>query len=512
MIQICTMKSETEDLKGESRHELDPDQASFEVTCRLIPLGVALSFMVLFVLLSAFSWLILRNSMEFVYVSIALQALLIPLVLYRAARMKVRFSRHGIEVLSTMHSSAMNYRLSRSWSDLHSVRLRRFKSPEAFLERLAREKRTRFESESLKEKLLRYAGKGWLLSGFLVMDFKSGGMAPFPLAGFSSSDLEDLFLAISSWADPMVLNPDVIALERNVLTGQAVEFDASYTKMWEENLRNQFEVTNFVPLAGGASLQGGSIRVMMLLACGGMSSIYLARLRDDTRVVLKELRVPLDSDLDIAEKVHEMFAREARILSSLDHPCIVRVLDHFVEKGQDYMVLEYLPGLTLRQHVQMHGPFSSRDVIKIGMSLAKIVQYLHEFSPPILHRDLTPDNLILKEPEKDLVLVDFGAANEFIGEFTGTLVGKQSYIPPEQFRGQAVPESDIYAVGATLYYLLTGKDPEPITPSRPKEIVDTIADDLDQLIYDCTREAPEDRGYDAANLYWKLCELGGELV
>ncbi len=109
------------------------------------------------------------------------------------------------------------------------------------------------------------------------MDFTSGGSAALPLAGLSAEALEDLFIALSRYADPMSLNPDVIALQRNILTGQELNFDDSYTRMWEESLRDRFEVTNFVPLLGGQELRGGELKILMLLACGGMSSIYLAR-------------------------------------------------------------------------------------------------------------------------------------------------------------------------------------------------------------------------------------------
>ena len=485
----------------------DDENDQFEVTCRLIPLGTALTFILVLLVLSTVSWMFRSESSIFTAVSIVFQISLIPVIVMHATKIRIKVSKSGMEILSHMHQSAMFNRLGRSWKDLHSVRLRRLNSPDILLDRLKTERQFRFRKPSIKERIHKLIGKGWWYSGFLVMDFKSGGMAPFPLAGFSPQAIEDLFIGISRWADPMSLNPDVIALQRDVLTGQSFIQDNSYTKMWEESLRQQFEVTNFVPLLGGHKLRNGSIRVMMLLACGGMSSVYLAKLADDTRVVVKEMRVPLDDEPDLKEQVHKMFSKEAQILSKLDHSNIVRVRDHFVENSRDYLVLEYIPGLTLRQHVQMHGVFEQNEAVDIGLQIAKVIEYLHKFEPPILHRDLTPDNFILTEPERKVMLVDFGAANEYIGHLTGTLIGKQCYIPPEQFRGKAEPLSDIYAAAGTLYFLLTGEDPEPITPSKPKSAIDTICDDLDDLIFVSTSEDPKDRKYNATQFFDKLTEI-----
>jgi serine/threonine-protein kinase len=117
--------------------------------------------------------------------------------------------------------------------------------------------------------------------------------------------------------------------------------------------------------------------------------------------------------------------------------------------------------------------------------LAEVVDYIHAQDPPIIHRDLTPDNIVLRGDDS-IVVIDFGAANQFVGTATGTLVGKQAYIAPEQFRGKATPQSDIYAFGGTIYFLLTGKDPEPLSQSRPRTIKPSIDTRLDDLVACCT--------------------------
>ena len=113
----------------------------------------------------------------------------------------------------------------------------------------------------------------------------------------------------------------------------------------------------------------------------------------------------------------------------------------------------------------------------------------------------------MTEPSKEIMLVDFGAANEFIGNVTGTLIGKQCYIPPEQFRGKAEPASDIYAACATLYFILTGDDPEPISASRVSAVINTVSKELDDLIYTGTSEDPQDRSFAARGMIERIREI-----
>lgn len=463
---------------------------SFEISCSLIPVSQAIAFIVFLVALSTVSWLLGSWSGPLIVLSSFMQFILIPLLICTAINLKLRVSEAGIEATSSFHKQSLHQRAMRPWQDLHSVRLRKLKGAGLILERIRASKQSKLMRPSLWSRTLSFLGKGWTQQGFLIMDFRSGGQTAFPLAGFSPRALEDLFLTLSRWADPMTLNPDVISLQRDILTGQELKLNESYTKMWEESLRQRFEVTNFVPLMGGQELANGELTILMLLACGGMSSAYLARNSAGDRVVIKEMSVPEDAAGAALSKVHEMFEREAKILAKLDHPHIVKVLDHFVENGRDYLVLDFIPGLTLRQQVQMHGPFGEADVIEIARQLGDILAYLHGFAPPIIHRDLTPDNIVISSGDNKITLIDFGAANEFIGSVTGTLIGKQCYIPPEQFRGQAVPESDLYALGATLHFLLCAEDPEPITASHPRELKPEISDMMDEIVARLTATEP----------------------
>lgn len=105
---------------------------------------------------------------------------------------------------------------------------------------------------------------------------------------------------------------------------------------------------------------------------------------------------------------------------------------------------------------------------------------------------LTPDNLMLRQ-DGSLGLIDFGAANELIGDVTGTVIGKQSFMAPEQLRGRAEPSSDIYSLGCTLYFLLTGEEPEPLSVSRPSTKNPAAGTGLDDLVAACTARDPANR-------------------
>jgi len=168
------------------------------------------------------------------------------------------------------------------------------------------------------------------------------------------------------------------------------------------------------------------------------------------------------------------------------------VHDHFVDQGRHYLVLEYIPGQDLRQLVKEEGPQKEEQVLIWAAAMAKMLIYLHGQPEPIIHRDFTPDNLILKS-NGSIAVIDFGAANFFIGTATGTMIGKQAYIAPEQLRGKATPQSDIYAFGACLYYLSTGQDPEPLAVSHPKEKMSEISEAFDKIVANCTQMEKEDR-------------------
>jgi serine/threonine protein kinase len=131
---------------------------------------------------------------------------------------------------------------------------------------------------------------------------------------------------------------------------------------------------------------------------------------------------------------------------------------------------------------------SESEVVKVALQLCDIVGYLHHHVPPIVHRDLTPENLMIQNDDT-IVLLDFNVAKELDPiATTHTIVGKHNYIPPEQFRGNASTQSDIYAMGGTIFWLLTGQEPEPISVAHPRDIAAHVSEWMDQLVATATEQ------------------------
>jgi len=178
----------------------------------------------------------------------------------------------------------------------------------------------------------------------------------------------------------------------------------------------------------------------------------------------------------------ELFEREIEVLKSIDHPLIPNYIDHFQEEQKEgklfVLVQEYVGGENL-YHLVKHGRrFSSDEVKQLLMSLLDTVRYIHTLHPPIVHRDITPKNIVLDEKD-NVYLVDFGAVGH-IAEDGKTFVGTMGYMPPEQMYGRSTPASDLYSIGVTMLFLLSGKDPGNLV------LVDM------KLDYDGMVEVPED--------------------
>ena len=327
--------------------------------------------------------------------------------------------------------------------------------------------------------------KGLDGNSYVSIGLRDGDNYQVKCKSLKSVDLEQLLLAIEVWAEKAVWSTKLSEFRDELSNRNRGLSGPSYTQLWEEELGRRFNSTTFVPLEPGNKLRSGTIQVTRQLAFGGFSSVYLAEDDRAGTVVLKESVFAADDKDPAQRKALELFQREAVLLAKLQHPQIARIIDHFVEASRNYLVIEYLEGETLRQLVRRLGRRPESKVIAWAKQMAGILLYLHSQNPPIIHRDFTPDNLILRNDDS-LVLIDFGAANQFLGSATGTLLGKPAYMAVEQVKGKATPASDLYALGCTLYFLLVGHDPETLAVAPPRLQTCELSEALNALIVNLT--------------------------
>ncbi len=430
------------------------------------------------------------------YLAVIIPGLIGAILLYLGIRSRLARIQYDSQYLefSFIWNLQLHRRLKRNWSDIHSVQI-------VYPEATAACTFPTFAGEKMPWRQFLQSGG---IGPCLVFDFKSGGSATLHLSLLSRSQAEELFAAIDKYGDQSKLSSDFVKLQKAIVL-EHVNAE-SFTQLWSEDLNPNYCATSYVPLPGRHRLQEGRYEILMELAAGGMSAVYLARHKENSnaKVVLKESVLPQGVSEEQRIKARELFEREAHLLLKLNHPHIARVLDRFVEDGRDYLVLEYIPGLTLRQLVQTRGKQKEKTVLTYSSKLLEILAYLHEQNPPLIHRDLTPDNIILRK-DGSLCVVDFGAANELVGQATGTMIGKQCYIAPEQLRGKASQASDLYALGGTLHFLLTGSDPEALSASNPQNLVPEISSATTALINQLTAFEAECRPKSARALLEKLC-------
>jgi serine/threonine protein kinase len=338
----------------------------------------------------------------------------------------------------------------------------------------------------------------------LQLKFHAKGTLALPLDCFSHADSNQLLHSIDAFASKCMMPPALVKQIENLDAGAKQELTLSFTQIWEQDLGQSLGSTTFLPLEMGTYLQDHRIRIIQQLAGNGRTASYLARYLEQQLVVVKEIAIVTEDADMTAKKTFEQFQRECSHLLSLRHPKLSRLLDHFVENGRSYLILEFVPGMDLREHVKRVGACSEQTVLDWALQISNIIEYLHSNEPPIIHRDITPDNLILGD-DGCVHLIDFGAARELVTNATGTLVGKQAYMAPEQLRGRATVQSDIYSLGATFYFLATGEEPAPLTKLAPRDLCSALSEDFDKMVAGCTD--PQ-----AVNRYTSVSELVKTIV
>lgn len=211
---------------------------------------------------------------------------------------------------------------------------------------------------------------------------------------------------------------------------------------------------------------GDRYKVQQLLGKkAGRRTLLACDLNTQELVVIKLLSFGGDFEWDSLK----LFEREAETLKNLTHPLIPRYLNYFEVNSPTIkgfaLVQTYIPAQTLEQYLQSGRTFTEAEVKQIAKALLEILVYLHGLYPPVIHRDIKPSNILLGDRSGNsvgqLYLVDFGSVQTVLATETGTrtVVGTYGYMPPEQFGGRTVAASDLYSLGATLIYLVTGNHP-----------------------------------------------------
>ncbi|MCH2049817.1 MAG: serine/threonine-protein kinase [Trichodesmium sp. ALOHA_ZT_67] len=247
-------------------------------------------------------------------------------------------------------------------------------------------------------------------------------------------------------------------------------------------------------------------QVLRILGQGGMGTTYLAWDQEPHNfqgmavspaaalVVLKEM----NADMAQIRKAQELFEREAKALKLLSHPGIPKFFDFFVEEDKKYLVMEIIHGQDLEKRIITQGPILPQQAIGWMVQTCEVLEYIHSQEPPLIHRDIKPANLLVRRRDNQIVVLDFGAVKE-IGTPLGTRIGAEGYSAPEQDRGQPLTQSDLYAVGATLIFLLTAKSPMHFYDNHGNgyrfyiENVPNITPQLREVIEKVTQPLPRDR-------------------
>ncbi|CAN5799259.1 hypothetical protein BH20ACI4_BH20ACI4_01410 [soil metagenome] len=243
------------------------------------------------------------------------------------------------------------------------------------------------------------------------------------------------------------------------------------------------------PLAPNTLLQNRYL-IVQLIGKGGMGEVYLAvDQRLGSAIAIKRTYFTED------EHLGDAFEREARTLARLRHPVLPKVSDHFNENENQYLVMEHISGDDLSKRLETNKkPFPINWVLFWADQLLDALNYLHSHEPPIIHRDIKPQNLKLTS-DNQIVLLDFGLAKDSVGQTkittTGSVVGfTPHYAPMEQIRGTGTnPKSDIYSLSTTLYQLLTDTVPFDAL-SRADSLLNGVADPV-QPIYELNKEVPK---------------------
>ncbi len=341
-----------------------------------------------------------------------------------------------------------------------------------------------------------------LTDKILNLEFSNKRSVTVRMEHLNAKNREILIQALAELAPVCQFNDQL----KRLMSESRSDSATGYTIFWDDELSKKRRSTVFSPLEQGATLRDGRLEILRQLSGQGWSATYLARCNGELVVVRESL---LSDETEAGKRAWATLEKECKILGMLNHKGIAKVIDHFVESGRSYLLLEYIVGTDLRKKTSLCSRLSTNTVIEIAERICDILDYLHKQDPIVIHRDISPDNLVVT-PDGDVKLIDFAASKQCIETATGTMIGKRSYMAPEQLRGKASVRSDIYSLGATLYYLLTGKDPIALTQCRPIDHRPDIDVRLSELIEDMTSFDENSRPDSVAHVKQRISSLREE--
>lgn len=258
------------------------------------------------------------------------------------------------------------------------------------------------------------------------------------------------------------------------------------------------------------SIIDGKYKILHKIGQGGMSIVYLAmNERANKQWAIKEVRKDGVKDF---EAVRQGLVAETNILKRLNHPYLPSIIDVIDQKENFLIVMDYIQGKSLQNKIDEFGAQPQEMVIEWAKQLSDVLGYLHTRTPAIIYRDMKPANIMLK-PDGKITLIDFGTAREYKERNLAdtTCLGTIGYAAPEQYggQGQTTAKTDIYCLGATIYHLVTGFDPNPslepyhgMAPIR--EINPSLSGGLEKIILKCTEQNPNNRYQSCAELTYAL--------
>ncbi|MGE5376683.1 MAG: serine/threonine protein kinase, partial [Bacteroidota bacterium] len=249
--------------------------------------------------------------------------------------------------------------------------------------------------------------------------------------------------------------------------------------------------------------------IQEVIGIGGMGSVYRARdmhFPNVTKLVAVKEMINTAPDPLVRETIVQNFEREANLLATLHHPSIPRIYDYFSVESRSYLVLEFIHGKDMEAIINDAKSFLPENMIlSWAIELCDVLDYLHKHKPdPIIFRDMKPSNVMINSAG-DVMLVDFGIAKSFQSGIKGTMIGTEGYSPPEQYRGEATPAADIYALGATIHHALSRRDPRLEPPfsfgERPlRRINNSVSPEMEAVVTTALEYSPEKRFKTAADM------------